>query len=330
MRMVQALEAAGHRCVLHVYQRPGMTTAFYAAVVRKSWPGVKARVVDACNGLQPADAYIATNWESAHVLGRHGSMPGRRLYFVQDYEPHFYPRGAEFALAEDTYRFGYRIVALGRMVTASLSEKHGIDVDRVPFGTDLSVYGFRRSDDRRGVVLYVRPHTVRRGTSLGMAAMRKFHHVHPDQEIHLFGDPNVRPPFPARIHGVLSPNRLADLYNDCIAGVVLSFTNISLVPFEMLACGLIPVVNEEPYARSELTNPAVRWAQATPSAIASALSAAVSYRDTGHAASLAAAGAERHGWGEPSDRFVRIVEDEVFYPSTALDHAAAAAGQDFV
>jgi hypothetical protein len=163
-----------------------------------------------------------------------------------------------------------------------------------------------------------------------MAAMRKFHHVHPDQEIHLFGDPNVRPPFPARIHGVLSPNRLADLYNDCIAGVVLSFTNISLVPFEMLACGLIPVVNEEPYARSELTNPAVRWAQATPSAIASALSAAVSYRDTGHAASLAAAGAERHGWGEPSDRFVRIVEDEVFYPSTALDHAAAAAGQDFV
>ena len=316
--MVQALEAAGHHCVLHVNQCDGLTSAIHTAVVRKNWPEVKARVVDACDGLQPANAYIATSWQSAHVLGRHGSMPGRRLYFVQDYEPYFYSRGAEFALAEDTYRFGYRIVALGGMVADLLREQHGIGVDRIPFGSDLSRYSFRRSEGRRGVAVYVRSHTSRRGTSLAMAAMLNFHRLHPDQEIHLFGDPNVRPPFPARIHGVLSPARLADLYNDCIAGVALSFTNISLVPFEMLACGLIPVVNEVPFARAALGNPAVRWAQATPSAIADELSAAVNCDDTGRAARFAAAGAQRHGWEEASDKFVRIVEDEVLCPANGL------------
>jgi glycosyltransferase involved in cell wall biosynthesis len=42
--------------------------------------------------------------------------------------------------------------------------------------------------------------------------------------------------------GLLAPEELARLYGEATVGVVLSMTNPSLVPTEMLACGL-PVVD---------------------------------------------------------------------------------------
>lgn len=86
-----------------------------------------------------------------------------------------------------------------------------------------------------------------------------------------------------------------------IAGIAISFTNISLVPYEMLACGVIPVVNEDPFARAELNNSAVRWAKATPSALANQLSAAVRCTDIAGAAKRAAAGPRISTGKKPSN-----------------------------
>ncbi|MFC7448770.1 hypothetical protein [Rhodococcus daqingensis] len=310
--MVEALEEAGHRCVVHLYDRHGSPVDFHAKVIREHWPTMKARIIDARGQFDPADAYVATSWQSAHVIGKQVSAPGRRLYFVQDYEPYFYPRGSEYALADDTYRFGFRTIALGGMVAEMLRSAHGIQVDRIPFGTDLSVYRLTNHGSRSGVVFYAKPRIARRGYSLAMAALGEFNQRHPDQEIHLFGDPHVRPPFPARVHGTVSSGALAELYNKCVAGIAISFTNISLVPYEMLACGAIPVVNEDAFARAELGNPAVRWAAATPSALAHELSAAVATSDVAAAAERAASAAESLDWGEAKKAFVRIVENEIF------------------
>jgi glycosyltransferase involved in cell wall biosynthesis len=49
-------------------------------------------------------------------------------------------------------------------------------------------------------------------------------------------------PFPHRHLGVLEPSRLAHAYASATVGLVLSLTNPSLIPQEMLACGL-PVVD---------------------------------------------------------------------------------------
>jgi beta-1,2-rhamnosyltransferase WsaF-like protein len=311
-RMVQALEQAGHRCVIHLYDRHQSLVDFHASVIREHWPAMEAQIVDARMGLEPANAYVATSWESAHVIGKHGSAPGRRLYFVQDYEPYFYPHGSEYALAEDTYRFGFRTIALGGMVAERLRAIHQIPVDRIPFGTDLSVYHLTNEGARNGVVFYAKPRVARRGYALAMAALRHFHEQHPDQEIHLFGDPHIRPSFPAQVHGTVSPAKLAQLYNRSIAGIAISFTNISLVPYEMLACGAIPVVNGDPFAGAELSNSAVRWAKATPSAMANQLSAAVSCADIPAAAKQAADEVEKLDWQKAKREFVTIVENETF------------------
>ena len=47
-------------------------------------------------------------------------MRGHRFYLAQDYEPYFYGRGSAYELAEDTYRFGFRMLTVGHMVADEL------------------------------------------------------------------------------------------------------------------------------------------------------------------------------------------------------------------
>ena len=93
-----------------------------------------------------------------------------------------------------------------------------------------------------------------------MIALDLFSRRHPEVDIHLFGRSVRRPPFAATDHGLLTPQQLNRLYNRCIAGLVLSATNVSLVPHEMLAAGCIPVVNDAEHNRVVLDNPHVAYA----------------------------------------------------------------------
>ncbi|GAP56006.1 glycosyl transferase group 1, partial [Arthrobacter sp. Hiyo6] len=77
---------------------------------------------------------------------------------------------------------------------------------------------------------------------------------------------------PLTQHGMLSRAELNDLYNRTIAGLALSFTNITLVASEMLAAGNIAVLNDHEFSRQVLTNPEAVWAPPTPSSLAAALS----------------------------------------------------------
>lgn len=57
-----------------------------------------------------ADVLIATNWRSVYYSA---NLSGYKMYFVQDYEPYFYPKGDYELLARITYELGYHIVSLG-------------------------------------------------------------------------------------------------------------------------------------------------------------------------------------------------------------------------
>ncbi|MBU5424216.1 glycosyltransferase family 1 protein [Cellulomonas hominis] len=309
-RMVEALEEAGHRCVLYLYDRHSGDLAERAAVVRRGWPGVRAEVRDVADGIRGVDACVATSWQSAHVLARRGTAPMQRLYLVQDYEPWFYPHGAVHALAEDSYRLGLRPLALGEMVARHLRDL-GLDPDVVPFGCDTEVYRPLGGGPRNGVVLYAKPGVARRGYDLSRLALERFHRRHPEQEIHVYGDPARDLRVPATRHGGLGPAELNALYNRTIAGLAMSFTNISLVAEEMLAAGTVPVVNDSADARADLPDPHVRWAAPTPAAVADALSAAVTHPDLAAQATAAAAGVAGRSWAPARARLVHLVERHV-------------------
>ena len=86
-----------------------------------------------------------------------------------------------------------------------------------------------------------------------------------------------RLPFPATVHSHLTPESLNELYNQCAAGLALSFTNVSLIANELLASGVVPVVNDYPGTRADLAGPHVQWTRATPDAIATSIALAIDH-----------------------------------------------------
>ncbi len=317
-RMIEALEARGHQCVVFIYDKHGPHVDGLAASAAVHWPWVHPEFRDARAGIDDVDAVVATSWESAHVIVKYERSPMRRLYFIQDYEPYFYGRGAEYELAAMTYRLPFRRIALGEMLDAMITEATGLRNDVIPFGCDSEVYRLPEADaPRSGIVFYSRPDFPRRGYELACVALRQFHRMHPDQEIHVYGAQPRGLGIPVTFHGRLTTAELNDLYGRTIAGLAMSFTNITLVAEEMLAAGNIPVVNDLELAHLVLRNEHVRWAEPTADALAGALSAAVTASDVPVRAAAAAASVAGRSWQPTCRALVDIVEDEVYGPSPA-------------
>lgn len=301
-RFVEALEEAGHRCVLYVYDGQGGAAEQYTELIRTWWPRVRAEVRDLRDGIGGMDAYVATAWPTAHVLAGYGTVPGRRFYLAQDFEPYFYPLGSAYELAEETYRFGFTPITVGHMVADELTSRFDVAPIVAPFGCDREAYSVERTTGRDGVVFYTKPGVARRGYEMGVLALRRFHELRPDATIHTFGIEARRLPFPAQVHAHMTPAKLNELYNQCAAGLALSFTNISLIAYELLAAGVVPVVNDGRRTRADLVNPHVSWGRPTPDALADAIVAAYDmHREIG--ATAIGASVDGMSW-EPAKRVV--------------------------
>lgn len=314
LRMVEALESAGHKCVLLLYDRYHGDAARHERVIRQWWPRVRAQVRDVDEGFDGLDACVATAWPTAHVLAARCQQRLHRFYFVQDFEPFFHPVGTCYALAEDTYHFGFRCITVGPMVAEILRTECGIASTVAEFGCDSQTYRLTNLGDRSGVICYAKPGVARRGYHIAVAALADFHRRHPEQDIHLFGDRPRDLGFPVTQHGRITPRQLNDLYNHTIAGLALSFTNISLTPEEMLAAGTIPVLNDSRYARSGLTNPHAVWAPPTPGALSDALCELVEAPDRTVRAEAAARSVRADGWVAAQSVVVHAIESEAYAP----------------
>jgi glycosyltransferase involved in cell wall biosynthesis len=316
-RVVSALEQAGHRCVIYLQDEHGWALEQHERTIRSWWPWVNAEIRDVAEGIEDAHAIFATAWETAYVVLASPAQ-GTRFYLVQDFEPSFYPAGSEYLLAEATYRFGFHGVTPGRWLTDLLRRDYGMPSDHFEFGRDLT-YSLDESlspSQRTGVCFYSRPDTPRRAYELAVLALDLFAERHPEVDIHLYGIEAKRLPFAATDHRLQTPEELNALYNRSIAGLVLSATNVSLVPHEMLAAGCIPVVNAAEQNRIVLDNAYVAYAPATPFELADALCALVerSAVERAEAARDAAASVQGTTWDDAVGAVVRIVESVVGHP----------------
>jgi glycosyltransferase involved in cell wall biosynthesis len=185
--------------------------------------------------------------------------------------------------------------------------------DYFDFGCDLNRYRLDPTVERTGVCLYSRPSTPRRAFELAVSALDLFAERHPEIDIHLYGESVRSLPFAATDHGLLTPEELNGLYNRCIAGLALSATNVSLVPYEMLAGGCVPVVNDAEQNRIVLDNPEVRYAPATPFDLANALADLVERPAAARQAAAEAASASVQGasWGDAGTVVERVIREVV-------------------
>jgi glycosyltransferase involved in cell wall biosynthesis/GT2 family glycosyltransferase len=244
LQMLSRLERRGHVCSVWVHDPYDELARMRPAVLRRQveewFAPLRGPVFKGFGDWQGADVAIATGWQTVHpLLLLEGCRA--RAYVVSDHEPEFFASSAEAALAADSYRHGVHCIAGSPWLRDLLVERYGATADALQFGVDHDVYrpgagGPRRRDT---VVCYARHSTDRRAVPIGLLALAELHRRRPDVRILLFGtDRPPRTSFPYEHLGVLSPPQLAALYAQATAGLCLSLTNLSLMPKEMLACGL--------------------------------------------------------------------------------------------
>ncbi|MDR6987268.1 hypothetical protein J2Y66_001750 [Paenarthrobacter nitroguajacolicus] len=310
-RMVEEMELRGHQCTLFLYDTNDDDTSRHQETIHRHWPALRAGVRSATYGMEGVDALVASSWPTAHAVA--GRAPGgvHLFYFIQDYEPYFHPRGFLYALAEDSYRLGLTNVALGGMIAEVMQAEIGQGPETIiPFGCDTGTYRLLHPTNRvprSGVVYYAKKKVDRRGYLLAKLALERFHTLHPEQEIHLYGDTVAGWDIPVTNHGNLPPEELNELYNQTIAGLAISFTNISLVPGELLAAGNVPVMNHASFASGLLKDPDAVWAPPTPAGLAAALAEVVSAPCIEERAK-AIADRQRLDWADTRNSFARFLE----------------------
>ena len=107
-----------------------------------------------------------------------------------------------------------------------------------------------------------------------------------------------------------SPIDLPDLYAQCDLALVLSGTNLSLLPLELAACKCPVVMNDSPSARWLLPDDAAWYAPLDPDGMAQTILAAI--RDTAGRTARAEAAwqiARDSSWGAQADRLVDLLTE---------------------
>jgi O-antigen biosynthesis protein len=226
----------------------------------------------------PAEFHLATGWQTVASLPPRS--PGiRRGYFVQDFEPDFYGAGTRRALAESTYQPDLPAITAGGWLAETLHEKYGMRTQAVGFAAELDIYRprVRREKDIVRVAFYARPPTERRCFELGVLALEEVHRRRPEVEFLFVGwdVPASNCSFPFHNGGTISTEELADVYSQADAVLVLSATNLSLVPLESMACGTPLVSNRGAWVEWLLNDDNSFLADSNPHSIADAVLAAL-------------------------------------------------------
>lgn len=312
-RFIRFLELAGHTCRIYLYSTiDKRTVAEIKQLLKDSYPKTKASIEWLDGEMAPADAVFATGWETAYPVFN-SSLGAQRFYFVQDFEPYFYPIGSEYVLAENTYRFGFCGITAGKWLSTKLHGEYGMDTDHFEFGAEPELYRHDNDARRREIFFYARPVTARRGFELGIMALELFHKKHPEYTINLAGwdVSDYEIPFPHKNLSSLQLDELSPLYNKCAAALVLSLTNMSLLPIELLACGTIPVMNDGPNNRLVSDNEFIAYVSNNPAALSTKLSEIVSRADLPEHARQASRSVANQSWEKSGQKFVSIVEEKL-------------------
>lgn len=236
------LEALGHSCSIWMYD-PHHREYAGAAVLRRriveQFVPLRAPVHRGFDDWAGADVALATGWDTAYATLL---LPDcrARAYLIQDHEPEFFPTSAESLWAERTYELGLHGIAASRWLRDLLARRYGQSGSWFRLGVDHGIYRPRQVTRRRDtVVYYSREYTPRRAVQLGALALEELHRRRPDTRVVVFGQAEeLDLPFDYDLLGIVSPEVLAWTYSQATVGLCLSLTNYSLIPQEMLACGL--------------------------------------------------------------------------------------------
>lgn len=287
-RIVKWLEFFGHECTVWV-QDPDLSKhpTGWRDDVYRYFQQVKASFRPLNNHFwyTTGDILVATAWETGQTVMSHEGF-NDRFYLVQDYEPYFFARGSTALRAEDTYRQDIACICASLWLKKLMEDKFGRWARHFNLAYESDVYKVYEDnnpnpllesdeDSTYHLIVYSRKHTARRAVELCLEALDELALRRDDFIVHFFGDEEVITDisYQAFHHGIVDKHELADLYNNGTIGVTFSATNYSLVPQEMMACGL-PIVEIDNESTVSIFPPdVVSMARPNPKTIANNIEA---------------------------------------------------------
>ncbi|BAU98741.1 glycosyltransferase family 4 protein [Aurantimicrobium minutum] len=315
-RFMKYLEDAGYDITLFIYSAskyPKVSLEGIKATLKTNsgYPELKAsyRLYDPQEGITgDFDAIVASDWPTAYAAWRYDrNVP--RLYWVQDFEPFFFPAGPDYVVAENSYRLGYQGIACGPWLAGKVTEAGGMPCAFYDYQVDSSRYTRTNDAKRNEILFYARPTTPRRGTEFGLLVLEEVHRRRPELVINIAGwdMSNAGLNFPFVNHGTLDISELPALYNRCASALLISLTSVSLLPLEVMACGVVPVVNDADNTRISLNNnPGIDFVAMSPGRMAEHLIAAVDNKNqVSHSRKIAKA-MEGGSWAGPGEVVVSV------------------------
>jgi len=279
-RTIRFLETFGHNCTIWIYNPTVHETEedAYQEII-KHFQLVKATVkftsdpsfIDA-NG----DVIFATDWGSVSFVNSVADFK-RRFYFVQDHEPEFYAQGSYAIAAKNTYQHDLDCICASPWLQQLMENKYGRWAREFWLSVDFDTYYLPEKPRDNGEVVkiafYARHFTSRRAVELGFLALEVLASRNLNIEVHCFGAPLPfnSTPFKCIDHGICNVKELAKIYQTCDIGVVFSATNYSLIPQEMMACGIPVAELDVESTRAIFPEGVVTYLSTEPSEMASQL-----------------------------------------------------------
>lgn len=241
---VEALRREGARCDLHVVDgsRERQSAHLIEENLRRFYGCEGCGVYAAPRIDDSYDIAIATMWNTVPYVA---DAPCRdKAYFVQDFEPWFYPMGDSYLAAQQSYRSGLPAITIGRWLSHKLGDEFGIDTVPYDFAADENVYQDLGMTRENAVCILYQPEKPRRCKDMTRELIAVLRKVAPETKVYTYGSDESLEMRDALVEqcGILSIEECAKLYNSCRAGVCISSSNPSRIPFEMMACGL-PVID---------------------------------------------------------------------------------------
>lgn len=193
------------------------------------------------------DIIVATSWDTVSYAKK---FSGYKMYFVQDYEPYFYSFGEQFLLAKKTYEQGLHMVSLGSwnrdMILKNCSPVSKVDVVDFPYEKSEYPDTPRNYEDYRTkknfiLAVYLKYYGKRLPCIIPYMLDKVQEYFRKDGitlTIKYFGEAKSFSTQGGENLGMLNKEELRQLYEGADFGMVASMSNISLVPYEMLATGL--------------------------------------------------------------------------------------------
>ncbi|MEN8836534.1 MAG: glycosyltransferase family 4 protein [Celeribacter marinus] len=330
-RFVNNLAAMGYPQRIVILGPHAFQSAAIAKKAMTDWYfPVDAEVALGQEGVVASDVLIATGHQTAHTVAAYRAAR-HRLYFVQDFEPSFFPASSMSYWAESTYTLGLTGVTAGGWLAQKLGQDFGMKTHAISFGVDHSIYhplGRTPRVGKKTIVFYARHVTPRRLVELGLAALLRLHEVRDDFKVIVVGgslDVDALP-FEVENLGEVPEAALGDVFRRSDVGLVLSGTNLSLMPLELAACKCAVVMNDNPNARWLLDEKSAVFARSDPAGLAYALSSAL--EDTSEARARVAAAymvARRADWMDEARDMAAFIETLDVDTSIIQTHAASCA-----